>query len=1270
MNQELITFNSETYQRLSILGGQKWGIPGYPELPSIGKLLAIPENDRIDISVVISDSLIFNGYNVYPTPAITEDTTGGDPQLVELFVKNDSVYGLNQSFPPALYKSESGGYLRSQKVLKMSAFPIKFNPSTHQLVVYTRFEVVIQFQNPLTDVNVNTGIFNRLAKCTLLNYTDQSVPPTPIYPCPYPGTVTWKTLVDPAEASNIVADYVIITDSQFFYSSHKSPALITLANHRAKYNGFDVVIVSVQNILTLPFAYDPPPIGGENWISERKIRAFIKQVYDGQHAAHTYDGKVAFVCLVGHASLDDDDTGMPASYDPYPTGQPGYPGVFWSANDYYFSCVTKDNTTNDWDLLGDLFIGRLSARNESDLYNIISKTRHNENEYSFENWKSVNTLAYGGPFWGADPNLSNQYFNIDLPNWLNSIYNPVYTTTLVNSHVDIPWNQHYVDHLNTTGSNIVFHLGHGEIDSWCQGENCYNENLGALPLGYKMTHLANTGKYPFVISQSCFTGAYTGVGPDCMGTKTVSYSSTAGYVGYLGSWKAAGMNYTQPVEFPRSLQEHILGAIYIDLSTIIGEAVLEARIGVSDPTYVTSFNPLHFQHNLFADPAYNVLSTGYEITHNTTLPPPPPRPQTTTISTKVYVRAGVTLSLTSNAILEFSDNGQLIVENGAILEIGNAVTIKGQNALNKIIIEGTLCGPGGSISNPVPITDLHLISLNGTIWGGVEFNNPQLIVKLNGCSLSNSPISGELMRFEVYGSTAFSNSRINLNQSGLLIDGCTLTNSNILLTNNNESGIFAQILNSSLANSPANAMIRIEHYPAYSIQNCTLNYEHGTGIDLYFCGCSNGQYLIKNNTIQKSGSSQDLSWGIKVYHSFADIENNLVTNNRYGVVTLNQSQVRLIGNASASSSGQTQRIINNYQNQVRASDNSFPFYFHYNIIQNTPSGSTFLVYYDNGAVINPPASDNSTLFNVKCNCFDNSNPTPQLYPSGWYQWSVWCPPSTCQYSDQGKEDFEAAVTSMDAGDYEISETQFKAVIANNQGTTYARESAKKLIPLKKLSDQDFTGLAVYFDTTAALHSDSLTDQLIYRLKNMCSVAKENYTEAIDWFENDIMNPASENDSVYSLIDLSDTYMLMQADSGLKSSMANYMGTFAQYKPKNRQEHTIRSDEWIKLIFKDKPFDEEKKPSELTDQGYAIDQNNPNPFRVTTQLSYTIPISGTVSILVTNISGLQVLKIDRWKQDAGQYTLTLDLSGKPDGIYFVSLVSNGENMNTIRIIKKN
>jgi len=858
-----------------------------------------------------------------------------------------------------------------------------------------------------------------------------------------------------------------------------------------------------------------------------------------------------------------------------------------------------------------------------------------------------------------NPTLAHQYFCVDLKNWFDGICNPGYSNNLLDGAGNQgTWNQDYVDLLNTTGSNIVFHQGHGEIDSWCLGDNCYQ--TGALTTGFKMTNLANSGKYPFVISQACNTGAFTSPTNECMAEKLTKYSPSAGYVGYIGAWTAASMVFTQPNEFPFTFEEHILNAIYKDLSTIVGEAVLEARIAVFNPSNSPEYFPLDFQYNLLADPAYNLMAPGYEITQNTTLP------AQTMISTKVTVVSGVTLSIPNYSVLEFSENGQLIIKQGATLEIGNNVSIKGQDTINKIIIEGTLCGTGGSINNPVPLSLVGLSALTGHTWKGIQFNNPDLTVILNNCILSNCYISGDLSSFNATTSTHFTNSGINLNQSGLLVDGCIFTNSNILLTNDNESGVSAQILNSSFLNSPEYAIIRIEHYPEYLIKNSTINYDHGTGIDLYYCGNGNNQYSIKNNTVQKSGSSQDMSWGIRVYRTFADIENNLVTNNRYGITTLNQSQVRLIGNANATSNSETQQIIDNYQNQVRASDNSFPFYFHHNILQNTPSGNTYLVYYNPSK----PSPDNPAyLFNVKCNCFDNTNPPPQLYPIGGYQWSIWCPPnSNCQITDQGAEQLGIAMASMDSADYATAEVQLKAIISTYPGTIYAIESAKKLIPLKKLSDQDFPGLEIYYDTTTALHADTLSDHLVYRLKNICRIEEQAYPASIAWFENDIMNPASLNDSVYSLIDLGDTYLLMQHDSTLKSSFANYTGTLSQYKPKNLQEHISTSNEWLKLLFKDDPFKENGKGTDPSGNQFMLNPNIPNPFSGTTELSYNLPEPAKISIKVTNMLGQEVLEIVRNYQNAGLYTIKINLNEQPDGIYLIALIVDNKQISKIKAIK--
>jgi len=570
--------------------------------------------------------------------------------------------------------------------------------------------------------------------------------------------------------------------------------------------------------------------------------------------------------------------------------------VTWSANDYYYTCVTKES--GNWDKVGDMFIGRLCTDDEMDLANIVTKIKHNENEYSFDDWRTINTLAYGGDLDG-NPVIEHKYFCEDLLGWLDEICNPIYTNTLIDiTTMPFPqdWKTAYLSHLNSPGSNIVFHYGHGTNVLWKPD----------LSLDYKMINMSNNGKYPFVISQSCNTGGFTNISstPDCMAERMVLYDDDNGYVAYLGSWPATGGDPT-PIEFPSSLQERILSAIYQNLSHVLGEAILEARIGVFEAS-PNGYGATHFQYNLFGDPAINLMALGYELTHNVELE------GINIISTPVHVKNNANLTMKANSELHLENFGQLIIEEGSTLFLANNVKILGKHANNKIRIEGILTGVTGSATNPEPIFVPEISSLPGTSWPGIEFANPELVVKIEGGSISNCQLTGQLDNLELTNSLTFQNSAIVIDQASLYIDQCNFGHSHISLTNTLENEVTAQIQNCQFLFNYTDAMIRLEHYPTFVIENCTIKYASGTGIDLYYSGEENSQYLITQNLIERLGGGQVTSWGVKIYSSFADIINNKIINNRYGVSCLNNSQVKIMGNPGAGSPDLTQNITNNF----------------------------------------------------------------------------------------------------------------------------------------------------------------------------------------------------------------------------------------------------------------------------------------------------------------------------------------------------------------------
>ena len=83
--------------------------------------------------------------------------------------------------------------------------------------------------------------------------------------------------------------------------------------------------------------------------------------------------------------------------------------------------------------------------------------------------------------------------------------------------------------------------------------------------------------------------------------------------------------------------------------------------------------------------------------------------------------------------------------------------------------------------------------------------------------------------------------------------------------------------------------------------------------------------------------------------------------------------------------------------------------------------------------------------------------------------------------------------------------------------------------------------------------------------------------------------------------------------------------------------------------------------------FNLSQNYPNPFNPSTTISYNLAKSGNVRIKVFNISGKEIEELVNKKLEAGIHKITFNASKYSSGIYFYSMIIDGNVVNTKKMM---
>ena len=148
------TFDVNTEQgiftKLSIPGYVKNMAYGTPELPVKRKLIEIPAGAIPQIKILSSNVKEYNltelgilnkVFPVQPPQSKSED--------IHEFIYNPQAYEINSFGDDELVTVDIIGYYRAVRIARLNIFPVKYNPVTNTIRVYSDIEIEITFENAM-----------------------------------------------------------------------------------------------------------------------------------------------------------------------------------------------------------------------------------------------------------------------------------------------------------------------------------------------------------------------------------------------------------------------------------------------------------------------------------------------------------------------------------------------------------------------------------------------------------------------------------------------------------------------------------------------------------------------------------------------------------------------------------------------------------------------------------------------------------------------------------------------------------------------------------------------------------------------------------------------------------------------------------------------------------------------------------------------------------------------------------------------------------------
>lgn len=142
MNIEEVDVAGTPMQQITIPGVILPNDVGAPDLPGLGRFIAVPEGAQARLEILSLKSQVFEGLDVIPAAQMPFETD--DSPLT--YEKDEAIYGRDALYPDQAIRLSDPVSLRGVDAVILGITPFQYNPVTRELVVYTDVDVRVTFE--------------------------------------------------------------------------------------------------------------------------------------------------------------------------------------------------------------------------------------------------------------------------------------------------------------------------------------------------------------------------------------------------------------------------------------------------------------------------------------------------------------------------------------------------------------------------------------------------------------------------------------------------------------------------------------------------------------------------------------------------------------------------------------------------------------------------------------------------------------------------------------------------------------------------------------------------------------------------------------------------------------------------------------------------------------------------------------------------------------------------------------------------------------------